>query len=468
MADRHLSYSEFKAIYGDLGVTEWVKYNWLANYHIGPSYQVDIDEVPTNTVVTGDGTYPENATVVIKLNLAEGCVWGDDNAPKANGNAMTVDGDGFKYEFTMPDEDVLITFTGVEAISINYTYNWSTIEQGAHSQGGSTFTHITADDLYYYGITADGCVYRFSRTTNPASINFSERFRMIGANGFTGVTGKLADGNTYLCTGCYDTSWDAGAFYVLPVNNITWNDQQLNYTFESGQRAVGYYYGNNEFRCTFRASTVSGSSKYQLERIWYADNQVKHAYYDPTTEFAAQLTPAELTDLKANAYLIGCNYDAEAGWSYLYYNNGSLVWYGAHQCAAVTTSGTSYSLNAEFVNTIDDNTVAMYGLTSADGFFYWTLDANNDKFVYQSFVNNRKVVKKVPVRYQGNDTYYFGTSRTSSNKNIYGGIDIDDLSTTIYATDQICRCLYIDPVTNVVITIDNSGIKLYMGVPQLI
>lgn len=110
----------------------------------------------------------------------------------------------------------------------------------------------------------------------------------------------------------------------------------------------------------------------------------------------------------------------------------------------------------------------MYGLTSQDGFFYWALDGNNDEFVYQGFVNNRKVVKKLPVRYLGNDTYYFGTSRTSANKNIYGGIDIDDLSTTIYATDQICRCLYIDPITNAVITIDNSGIKLYIGIPELI
>lgn len=267
MADRHLSYSEFKAIYGDLGVTEWVKYNWLSTYHIGPSYQVTFADIPTNTVATGDGTYPENATVVIRLSLAEGCAWGASNAPKVNGNAMTADGESFKYEFTMPDEDVLITFTGVEAISVNYTYSWSTIEQGVHSQGGSTFTHITADDLYYYGITADGCVYRFNRTINPASINFNERFRMIGANGFTGAVGKLADGNTYLCTGCYDVSLDVGAFYVLPVNNITWNDTQINPTFNSGYRAVGYYYGNNEFRCTYRASTVTGSTKYQLERI---------------------------------------------------------------------------------------------------------------------------------------------------------------------------------------------------------
>lgn len=33
MANKHLSYIEFKALFGDIGLTEWVKYNWLNNYY---------------------------------------------------------------------------------------------------------------------------------------------------------------------------------------------------------------------------------------------------------------------------------------------------------------------------------------------------------------------------------------------------------------------------------------------------
>ena len=48
MANRHLSYEEFKNIFGDLGITEWVKYNWLDNNFNLPSNLVRVQYVETD------------------------------------------------------------------------------------------------------------------------------------------------------------------------------------------------------------------------------------------------------------------------------------------------------------------------------------------------------------------------------------------------------------------------------------
>ena len=45
MANRHLSYEEFKNIFGDLGITEWTKYNWLDNNFNLPSSLVRVEYV---------------------------------------------------------------------------------------------------------------------------------------------------------------------------------------------------------------------------------------------------------------------------------------------------------------------------------------------------------------------------------------------------------------------------------------
>lgn len=45
MANRHLSYDEFKNIFGDLGVTEWTKYNWLDNNFNLPSNLVRVEYI---------------------------------------------------------------------------------------------------------------------------------------------------------------------------------------------------------------------------------------------------------------------------------------------------------------------------------------------------------------------------------------------------------------------------------------
>ena len=49
MANRHLSYNEFKNIFGDLGITEWTKYNWLDNNFNLPSNLVRVEYVQTTS-----------------------------------------------------------------------------------------------------------------------------------------------------------------------------------------------------------------------------------------------------------------------------------------------------------------------------------------------------------------------------------------------------------------------------------
>lgn len=39
MANKHLSYKQFKDIFGDLGLTKWVKFNWLGEAPISNEYE---------------------------------------------------------------------------------------------------------------------------------------------------------------------------------------------------------------------------------------------------------------------------------------------------------------------------------------------------------------------------------------------------------------------------------------------
>ena len=63
----HLSYSQFAGIYGDLGVTEWVKYNWLADYwkELTPDGYERVQYLEsTGTQYIDTGVKPKNTTVV--------------------------------------------------------------------------------------------------------------------------------------------------------------------------------------------------------------------------------------------------------------------------------------------------------------------------------------------------------------------------------------------------------------------
>jgi len=52
MANRHLSYTEFKNRFGDLGITEWTKYNWLSNYNFGlPTQTIPLEYTELDYIV---------------------------------------------------------------------------------------------------------------------------------------------------------------------------------------------------------------------------------------------------------------------------------------------------------------------------------------------------------------------------------------------------------------------------------
>lgn len=161
MANIHLSYEEFKAIYGDLGLTEWVKYNWLSDYTPGPvteGYEVSIDQpVPLYIVITGTGIYQENDEVTITITCDDNHYWGPSNSPTVDGNAMTQSGDSFIYTFTMPAEDVALSIGGVDTVnkpvlSIDPQYIGVVYTGlGGHVPGESVTVTMSPDTDYHWG-----------------------------------------------------------------------------------------------------------------------------------------------------------------------------------------------------------------------------------------------------------------------------------------------------------------------------
>lgn len=74
MANRHLSYEEFKNIFGDLGVTEWTKYNWLDNNFNLPSNLCRVEYIEssgTQYIETGVQLDDKDFRIETEIEMAE-------------------------------------------------------------------------------------------------------------------------------------------------------------------------------------------------------------------------------------------------------------------------------------------------------------------------------------------------------------------------------------------------------------
>ena len=67
MSKVHLSYEDFKATYGDLGLTYWMKFNWLNMDYVG-KYNI-WDEVSTpDKYISSDGSIGNNPGSLLSTN----------------------------------------------------------------------------------------------------------------------------------------------------------------------------------------------------------------------------------------------------------------------------------------------------------------------------------------------------------------------------------------------------------------
>lgn len=87
MANRHLSYNEFKNRFGDIGVTFWTKYNWLDNYNFGIRYTPDVNWNQLFDVNRNSGTVKEtNGITYIVNNNGSVSVFGQATARATSQN----------------------------------------------------------------------------------------------------------------------------------------------------------------------------------------------------------------------------------------------------------------------------------------------------------------------------------------------------------------------------------------------
>ena len=239
MANIHLSYSEFKARFGDLGVTEWVKYNWLSDYRPGPeSYLVDFDTIPANVTAVGDGEYEVGDTVQVIITPESGYRWGDDNAPKANGVSMDHVDNTYLYEFEMPAENVTIVFTDVDVELITYDVTVTPIAHctiagaGTYAPGTTVTVQLSVNSGYRWAsgnapkidgntMTQTGNFFMYSFTMPSENVNIVITDVAVELDNYQVTIDSIPTGTFVIGAGTH-TAGSNVIIYLAPDTGYQW------------------------------------------------------------------------------------------------------------------------------------------------------------------------------------------------------------------------------------------------------
>jgi len=306
MANRHLSYNEFKNIFGDLGITEWTKYNWLDNNFNLPSNLCRVEYIEftgeqwldTGLVSTLTDIWKQEADIQYttlpssgsQLNGADyGVYWGVNNTygfVNSTTTALTpaAPADTDRHNFvSIIDPSItnnVFYIDGVEHKSARANFNTAKIAIGCiGSPTGANLAYLCKEKVYSYKIFKnDELVRSFIPVFNATTATY----------GLYDLVGRQFYSNA-------GTGYFAGPYInFVKLSTLTWNKsgsttnsywaQTVSYTEEQRQKAQLVNSDNYNWYLTDEVYGPEGTLMLNSTEVYIYKEVHVHATEDLTVE----------------------------------------------------------------------------------------------------------------------------------------------------------------------------------------